>query len=67
MLPIGGSFTMDVEEAACAALAIKPKIVMPMHFKKKGNPQEYKKKVEAKSHSNIRVVLLEIGGIYNLE
>lgn len=56
---------MDVEEAVCAALAIKPKIVIPMHFKKKGNPKEYKKKVEAKS--NVKVVLLEIGENYNLE
>ena len=65
MIPIGGTFTMDVEEAVCAALAIKPKIVIPMHFKKKGNPKEYKKKVEAKS--NVKVVLLEIGENYNLE
>ena len=65
MLPIGGTFTMDVDEAACAALVIKPKIVIPMHFKKKGSPKKYKKKVEAKS--NVKVVLLEIGENYNLE
>jgi len=35
---------MDVSEAACAALAIKPKIVVPMYFKKKGNLREFKKK-----------------------
>lgn len=66
MLPIGGSFTMDVDEAVDAALAIKPHIVIPMHFKKKGIPQAYRKKVEAQSHSTISVVLLEIGGMYTL-
>jgi len=65
LLPIGGTFTMDVEEAALAALAIKPKIVIPIHFIEKGNTKEYKKKVEA--ISNVKVVLLEIGENYNLE
>lgn len=67
MLPIGGSFTMDADEAVDAALAIKPQIVIPMHFKKKEIPHAYRKKVEVKSHSTISVVLLELGGIYNLE
>ncbi|MBI2173175.1 MAG: MBL fold metallo-hydrolase [Candidatus Aenigmarchaeota archaeon] len=31
-LPIGGTYTMNVEEAAEAAKAIKPKIVVPMHY-----------------------------------
>ena len=65
MLPIGGSFTMDVDEAVEATIAIKPKIAIPMHFKSKGNPQAYKEKVKAKS--NVKVILLEIGGTYNLE
>jgi len=64
MLPIGGIFTMDVEEAACAALAIKPKIVVPMHYKKKGNTQEFKIKVEAKSE--IKTIVLKIGEVYEL-
>lgn len=57
-------FTMDVDESVEATLAIKPKIVIPMHFKKKENPQKYTKKVEAKS--NVKVVLLEIGENYNV-
>lgn len=32
MLPIGGTYTMDVEEAVKAAKVIKPKIVVPMHY-----------------------------------
>ena len=64
MLPVGGSFTINVDEATCATLAIKPKNGIPMHFKKNRNPEEYKKKVEAKS--NVKVVLLEIGENYNV-
>ncbi|MBI2075779.1 MAG: MBL fold metallo-hydrolase [Candidatus Aenigmarchaeota archaeon] len=32
LLPIGGLYTMDVEEAAAVARTIKPKIVVPMHY-----------------------------------
>lgn len=32
MLPIGGNFTMDIEDAALAIDFIKPKIVIPMHY-----------------------------------
>ncbi len=32
MLPIGGTYTMDIEEAVEATLSIKPKIVIPMHY-----------------------------------
>ena len=64
MLPIGGTFTMDVDEAVEAALVIEPNIVIPMHFKKKGNPHEFKKKLEAKS--DIKVIGLQIGEAYEL-
>jgi hypothetical protein len=36
-----------------------------MHFKKKGNPQEFKKRLEAKS--KIKVILLKIGETYHLK
>ena len=32
LLPIGGTYTMDEAEAAEAANAMNPKIVVPMHF-----------------------------------
>jgi L-ascorbate metabolism protein UlaG (beta-lactamase superfamily) len=32
LLPIGGKFTMDVEEAAKACEKINPKIAVPMHY-----------------------------------
>ena len=63
LLPIGGTFTMDIEQAVDAALAIKPRIVIPMHILH-ANTQEFKDKVEAKS--DIKVVLLQIGEVYEL-
>jgi len=32
MLPIGGTYTMNVEEAAAAVARIKPRIAVPMHY-----------------------------------
>jgi L-ascorbate metabolism protein UlaG (beta-lactamase superfamily) len=32
LLPVGGSYTMDAEEAARAANLIKPKLAVPMHW-----------------------------------
>jgi L-ascorbate metabolism protein UlaG (beta-lactamase superfamily) len=31
LLPVGGTYTMDIEEAAQAAAAIGPKVAVPMH------------------------------------
>ncbi|HKZ93415.1 MAG TPA: MBL fold metallo-hydrolase [Candidatus Bathyarchaeia archaeon] len=58
LLPSGDTYTMDNNDAAEAALAFKPKTVIPMH-RWDTNPAELKKKVEAKS--NIKVVLLKQG------
>ena len=63
LLPIGGIFTMNIPEATEAAIAIKPKVVIPMH-NLKADPQEFKKRLEAKS--KIKVILLKIGEIYHL-
>ena len=64
LLPIGGTFTMDIEQAVDAAMAIQPRVVIPMHILH-ANTQEFKNKVEAKS--DIKVVLLQIGEVYNLK
>ena len=64
LLPIGGTFTMDIKEAVEATIAIKPKVVIPMH-RFKADTQKFKKKVEAKS--NIKVVPLQIGEVYHLK
>nr|QNO54078.1 hypothetical protein GHMFPJCE_00005 [Methanosarcinales archaeon ANME-1 ERB6] len=64
LLPIGGTFTMDIQEAVEAAIAIKPKVVIPMH-NFKSDPKEFKDKVEARS--DITVVPLKIGEVYHLK
>ena len=63
LLPSGGTYTMDNAEAAEAAMAIKPKIVIPMH-RWDTNPEEFKKKVEA--NSNIKVMVLQEGEEFQL-
>jgi len=65
LLPIGGrTFTMDVQEAVEAAIAIKPKVAIPMHIFE-ADPWVFKSKVEARS--DIEVVPLGIGEAYYLE
>jgi L-ascorbate metabolism protein UlaG (beta-lactamase superfamily) len=64
LVPIGGTFTMDMEEAVDAIMTIKPKIVIPMHMKN-ADPEEFKKIVEEKS--DIKVIPPEIGKVYKLD
>ena len=64
LLPIDGKFTMNISEAIDAVMAIKPKIVIPMHTME-ADPQELEKKVEAES--NVKVVPLQIGEVYHLK
>ena len=49
LLPIGGTYTMNAEEAAEAAKVIKPKKVIPMHYgalkETPGNPEKFKELV----------------------
>lgn len=58
LLPSGGTYTMDNDEAVDAAVAIHPKIVVPMHIWDT-DPGEFKSKIE--SESDIRVVVLRAG------
>ncbi len=62
LLPIGGTYTMDEEEAASAAAVISPKIVIPMHYgrsgKKDGNPEKFKTLVHGKN-PDINVIILD--------
>ena len=64
LLPIGGTYTMDIQEAVEAAIVINPKLVVPMHFLK-ADPMEFKNEVEARS--GIKVATLETGEEYILE
>ncbi len=63
LIPSGGTYTMDNSEAAEAALAINPKVVIPMHRWDK-NPEEFRKKVEAES--DIKAVMLREGEEYQV-
>jgi L-ascorbate metabolism protein UlaG (beta-lactamase superfamily) len=56
LLPSGGTYTMDNSEAAEAALAIQPKVAVPIH-RWDTNPEEFKKKVE--TQSDIKAVILQ--------
>ncbi len=58
LVPSGGTYTMDNEEAAEAVLAVQPKIALPMHIWDT-NPNELKMKVE--SASNVKVQILKPG------
>lgn len=49
-VPIGGYYTMNVDEAVKAVKLINPKLVIPMHYNTfdeiKANPEEFKTKAE---------------------
>jgi L-ascorbate metabolism protein UlaG (beta-lactamase superfamily) len=63
LLPIGGTYTMNINEAVKAAMTINPIVAIPMHHLK-ADPQEFEKKIEAKS--DVRGLPLRIGEIYRL-
>lgn len=63
LIPIGGTFTMDINEAIEAAISVKPKFVIPIHHLK-ADPLEYKMKLEGKT--DINVIVLDIGEEYTL-
>lgn len=60
MLPIGGHYTMDVEEASKAANEIAAKVTVPMHYRRlnSGNYQELEEKFK-KLVTNSEVFVLE--------
>ncbi|NHJ48005.1 MAG: MBL fold metallo-hydrolase [Asgard group archaeon] len=62
MLPMDGKYTMDPEEAMLAVEAIKPKMVIPMHWRDK-DPDKFKADVEAK-HPDIKVTVIKPGEEY---
>jgi L-ascorbate metabolism protein UlaG (beta-lactamase superfamily) len=62
-LPIGGTFTMNTDEAVKAVEMIKPKIAVPIHYMKV-NPKDFEKKVNATSFSTAKI--MQIGEIMYL-
>ncbi|MBF8983648.1 metal-dependent hydrolase [Lutibacter sp. B2] len=65
LLPIGGNFTMDIEDAARAVDFIKPKKVVPMHYDTfpviKANTNDFKKRI-----SSSKVIVLNPGESLNI-
>lgn len=63
LLPIGGFYTMGVEEAYRALQLVKPKVAIPMHYNTfpviQQDPEKFKKLVESKL--KVRVVALKPG------
>jgi len=53
LLPIGGTYTMDVEEAAQAAADIGPKVAVPMHVRS-ADPEQFR------SLCDCQVVIMEV-------
>jgi len=63
LIPTGGTYTMDNEDAAEATMAMKPKVAIPMHIWDT-NPAIFKKLVE--SNSDVKVVTLYLGDTYEV-
>ncbi len=60
LLPVGGRFTMSVEEAVEAAKIIKPTLAIPMHWGSVvGTEEDAKEFVELCKEENIRAEILE--------
>ncbi|MBS4539499.1 metal-dependent hydrolase [Clostridium sp. D2Q-11] len=60
LIPIGGNFTMDIEDAVRAVDFIKPNLVIPMHYSTfpviKANPKEFSNGVK-----DTKVKILAVG------
>ena len=63
LVPSGGTYTMDIEDAAEATIAVHPKKAVPMHLWDK-DAGEFKRKVE--SVSDVVVVVLSPGDSYEV-
>lgn len=63
LLPVGGTYTMENEDGADAAIAINPKVAIPMHTWDK-DTSGFKNKVE--SNSKVKVVVLTKDGEYQI-
>jgi len=60
LLPVGGRFTMNFEEAAEAAKLIKPTVAIPMHYGSiVGSEEDAKEFKEICAESGIKVEILE--------
>jgi L-ascorbate metabolism protein UlaG (beta-lactamase superfamily) len=60
LVPIGGTYTMGIDKAAEAVLAMKPKFAIPMHYNflegLRANAGEFKEKVESKGETKVEIL-----------
>ncbi|MGD0272608.1 MAG: MBL fold metallo-hydrolase [Gaiellaceae bacterium] len=54
-LPVGGTYTMDIDEAVEAALRIEPGLAVPMHTRQQADPHEFVRKLE-RHRAGIRAI-----------
>jgi L-ascorbate metabolism protein UlaG (beta-lactamase superfamily) len=59
----GGTYTMDMEEAAEATITVNPKTAIPMHTWGK-DPEAFKRRVEAAGKTNVKTI--KAGETYSL-
>lgn len=61
LLPIGGTFTMDVQEAAQAVAALRPQVVVPMHYGyNAGSPSDPKLLADLVGPVEVRALVPEV-------
>jgi L-ascorbate metabolism protein UlaG (beta-lactamase superfamily) len=58
LIPIGGTYTMDVAEAVLATNAIRPKVVIPMHYGAVEGTSADTKKFESGVDKSIKVLVV---------
>lgn len=62
LLPIGGTYVMDLEEAVVATTIMKPKVVIPMH-QAEANLMDFQNRIK---QLGIECVILQIGDSFQL-
>jgi len=75
LLPVGGTYTMNVDQCVEAVKLIQPKVVIPMHYGKiklgsqefelKANIDDFKKRV--KRATKTKIIILSPGQEYTLD
>ncbi|MCL5040838.1 MAG: metal-dependent hydrolase [Firmicutes bacterium] len=60
LLPIGGNYTMGIDDAVLAAEMLKPKAIIPMHYNTwpviQANPEEFRQKIQARQAVEVRIL-----------
>lgn len=68
LLPIGGHYTMGIDDAVRATAMLNSKFVIPMHYNTfdpiRADPEEFRRKVESKTRA--KCIILRPGDRYRL-